>query len=98
MPGQFSGDPNMIDNFRAHEESAESPRGEKLKMPGESGLPKLPMPLPATTLPPDLSGQRSLPNELKEAWTQYMVSGFKRNEQVFQSTLKAFMKPYRLTV
>jgi glucan phosphoethanolaminetransferase (alkaline phosphatase superfamily) len=27
-----------------------------------------------------------------------MVNGFKQNEQMFQSTLKAFMKPYGLTV
>jgi len=83
----------MIENLRADDESAESPRGERLILPGESNLSKLPMPLP-----PELSGQRGLPNELKEAWTQYMVNGFKQNEEMFKSTLEAFMKPYRMTV
>jgi hypothetical protein len=83
----------MIENLRADDESAESPRGERLILPGESNFSKLPMPLPL-----ELSGQRGLPNELKEAWTQYMVNGFKQNEEMFKSTLEAFMKPYRMTV
>jgi hypothetical protein len=50
---------------------------------------KLPLPpTPAGTVPP----------ELQAAWTQYMVGGFKQNEQMFQRTLEAFMKPYRLSV
>jgi hypothetical protein len=54
---------------------------------------KLPLPLP---LPPTSAG--AVPPELKAAWTQYMVGGFKQNAQMFQRTLEAFMKPYRLTV
>ena len=40
----------------------------------------------------------AVPPELQAAWTQYMVGGFKQNEQMFQRTLEAFMKPYRLSV
>jgi hypothetical protein len=47
---------------------------------------------------PDPAAHDPVPQELKTAWTQYMVSGFKQNQQMFASTLKAFMKPYRMTV
>jgi hypothetical protein len=58
-------------------------------MPGDTEPSKLPRPnLPDQNLPP----------ELEAAWTQYMIQGFKQNEQMFQRTLEAFMKPYRLTV
>lgn len=66
---------------------------EQLLLPGASAGSKLPL-----QLPPDPTGQAALSPELKKAWTDYMVNGFKQNEQMFQSTLKAFMKPYRLTV
>jgi hypothetical protein len=83
----------MTDSFRTEEAAVEPRRGEMLVMPGESGLSKLPPPqLPEPT------DQATLPQELKTAWTQYMVNGFKQNEQMFQRTLDAFMKPYRLTV
>jgi signal transduction histidine kinase len=49
--------------------------------------------LPAPEVP-----SQELPSELKTAWTQYMVNGFKQNELMFQSTLEAFMKPYRMTL
>jgi hypothetical protein len=63
---------------------------EKLVLPGDS---KLPLPqLPVTF------GAANVPEELRRAWTQYMISGFKQNQQMFESTLAAFMKPYRLTV
>jgi len=51
--------------------------------------------LPTQQLP-EPTGQ-SVPMELREAWTQYMVNGFRQNERMFQETLAAFMKPYRLT-
>ena len=50
---------------------------------------------------PRLPGSRAdaaLPEELKVAWTEHMVNGFKQNEQMFARTLEAFMTPYRLTV
>jgi hypothetical protein len=86
----------MTDSFQAKEgaaEAAEPLRGEALVMPGASNLSKLPLPQQ-----PEPTGQAALPQELKTAWTQYMVNGFKQNEQMFHSTLEAFMKPYRLTV
>jgi hypothetical protein len=57
-------------------------------VPGESGLSKLPRPTEPT----------GLSKELKAAWTEYMISGFKQNEQMFERTLEAFMKPYWLTL
>jgi hypothetical protein len=62
---------------------------ESLLLPGDS---KLPLPgVPA-------GFDAAVPKELCEAWTQHMISGFKQNQQMFESTLAAFMKPYRLTV
>jgi hypothetical protein len=63
---------------------------DELRMPGEPESSKLPLPGPA--------GQQAVQPELLDAWTHYMISGFKQNEQMFQRTLQAFMKPYRLTV
>lgn len=63
--------------------------GEKPILPGDA-VPKLP--LPVTGKPPEL------PQELVKAWTDYMVNGFRNNEEMFKRTLKAFMKPYHLTV
>lgn len=63
---------------------------ESLVLP-ETG--KLPLPrVPATF------DDQGVPKELRDAWVQHMVSGFKQNQQMFESTLAAFMKPYRLTV
>lgn len=59
-------------------------------MPGEAESAKLPLPVS--------SGQQAMPPELQDAWTHYMINGFKQNEQMFKRTLQAFMKPYRLTV
>lgn len=77
----------MIDPPRGREHEHE--RGQAPTLPGE--VAKLPIPM----VPP---GHASLPPELKAAWTEYMVNGFKQNERMFRSTLDAFMKPYRLTV
>jgi hypothetical protein len=63
--------------------------GEKPILPG-----KVCHKLPLTTggsLP-------QLPDELVKAWTEYMVNGFRNNEEMFKRTLKAFMKPYHLTI
>ncbi|MDD5266646.1 MAG: hypothetical protein PHO08_05905 [Methylococcales bacterium] len=83
----------MTDSYRnrTNEDAAAPMRGQRLVLPGESDASKLP-------LPPDSTAAGTVPEELKAAWTQYMVNGFKQNEQMFQSTLQAFMKPYRLTV
>lgn len=83
----------MTDPLHAKEDAAEPPHGQTLVMPGASDRSKLPPPqLPEST------GQIPLPQELKTAWTQYMVNGFKQNERMFQSTLRAVIKPYWLTV
>jgi ABC-type multidrug transport system fused ATPase/permease subunit len=39
-----------------------------------------------------------VPDELRQAWSKYMINGFKNNEKMFQSTLNAFMKPYNITI
>lgn len=65
-------------------------RGEKLVMPGD-GNAKLPLiPLPGN--------HSAVPPALQEAWTNYMINGFRQNEKMFESTLQGFMKPYRLTI
>jgi hypothetical protein len=80
----------MTDSFHTAETAAEPPGQETLVMPGASQAPKLPLPTDPTA--------GAVPADLRAAWTQYMVNGFEQNEQMFQRTLKAFMKPYRLTV
>jgi hypothetical protein len=82
----------MTNQLRTDEGATVPRRGEKLIMPGESDESKLPIPRI------DPTGAAPVPEALRAAWTQYMVNGFKQNEQMFQSTLQAFMKPYRLTV
>ena len=64
----------------------------RLPMDGESA--KLPLPRP---FPGDAT-DAAVPPELRAAWLEHMVEGFKQNERMFQDTLQAFMKPYRLTV
>jgi hypothetical protein len=76
----------MTDDVRAAEAAAPPPGQEKLVIPGMSNSSKLPLPI-------DPTSAGAVPPELKEAWTQYLVGGFKQNEQMFQRTLKAFMKP-----
>lgn len=67
-------------------------RGESLVMPGD-GVSKLPLvPLPGA------GGTPAVPPALQEAWTNYMINGFRQNQTMFESTQQAFMKPYRLTV
>jgi hypothetical protein len=67
------------------------PGQQRMLVPGDGSGPKLPPPLP-------LPSTTALPQELQEAWVRYMVAGFRQNEQMFKSTLEAFMKPYSLTV
>lgn len=64
----------------------------RLPMDGESA--KLPLPRPW----PGDATDAAVPPELRAAWLEHMVEGFKQNERMFQDTLQAFMKPYRLTV
>jgi hypothetical protein len=63
---------------------------ERMVLPEDSKLPvpRIPASLEAATVP----------DELREAWMQHMINGFKQNQKMFESTLAAFMKPYRLTV
>ena len=83
----------MSESVHTNEGADASRRGEPLVMPGASESAKLPIPLPS-----EWAGRATLPEELKAAWTQHMVNGFKQNEHMFSRTLEAFMKPYRLTV
>lgn len=76
---------------RVNEDAASALRQERLVLPGDPDAAKLPLPIEPTD-----SG--AVPPELKAAWTHYMINGFKQNEQMFRSTLDAFLKPYRLTV
>jgi ABC-type multidrug transport system fused ATPase/permease subunit len=63
------------------------PHNERLVLPEEA---KLPLPRPGN--------MAEVPPELRNAWMQHMINGFQQNQQMFKSTLAAFMKPYRLTV
>lgn len=40
----------------------------------------------------------AVPAELRQAWVEYMINGFKNNEKMFEQTLNAFMKPYNITI
>lgn len=83
----------MNDSQRETASAEISRGGETAVLPGDPGFSKLPI----ATMPGQTGGQ-SMPPELQEAWTQYMVNGFQQNEQMFRRTLDAFMKPYNLTV
>jgi hypothetical protein len=62
---------------------------EDLRLPG-AGAAKLPLlPLP---------GNGEVPEELRRAWTEYMVEGFRQNRVMFDETLRGFTRPYWLTV
>lgn len=55
--------------------------------------------LPGAKLPPPDGGTvTNAPTEIRKAWIDYMVRGFKNNEEMFRRTLEAFMKPYHLTI
>lgn len=76
--------------------------GEERPMPGPTDL-RLPMDgdhakLPLPPSPPPRERDTAAPDELEAAWRAHMVNGFRQNERMFQETLQAFMKPYRLTV
>jgi hypothetical protein len=75
----------------------------------DPGLGEVSLPLPPSQnlqpepekLPPisQVMGQGNpVPAELRQAWNDYMVNGFKHNEEMFQRTLNAFMKPYSITI
>ena len=81
----------MSDPKSASEPTASADgRHETLTFPGDAAVSKLPL--------PSLPANANLPAELRTAWTDYMVRGFKQNELMFRTTLEGFMKPYRLTV
>jgi hypothetical protein len=73
-------------------ETQEDQASLRLLMDGETA--KLPLPRPSAGNATDAA----VPPELQAAWLEHMVKGFKQNERMFQDTLQAFMKPYRLTV
>jgi hypothetical protein len=79
-----------------HHDSSSVMGGKRLIKPGEPpdspGKPKLPLPTNETF------GDSKAPEEVRQAWVDYMVHGFKNNELMFKRTLEAFMKPYHLTV
>ena len=66
--------------------------GEPAVKPGDAtNRPKLPpQPLPETF--------ERVPEEVREAWIEYMVNGFRQNEEMFKRTLAAYMRPYQLTL
>jgi hypothetical protein len=69
--------------------------GEKFKLPVPEEEPvHLPMPGPAPT--PQSSA--AVPEELREAWSNYMRRSFENNETMFKRTLEAFMTPYNITI
>jgi hypothetical protein len=70
--------------------------GVPLVLPGQNSQEPAPSKLPPIS---QVVGQGNpVPQELREAWNQYMAGGFKRNELMFKRTLDAFMKPYNITI
>src|SRR5258708_2521644 len=60
---------------------------EDLRLPEDRAkLPLLPVP-----------GAGEIPEDLRRAWTNYMVEGFRQNQVMFDKTLKGFTNPYWLT-
>jgi len=80
----------MTNHLKMEERPGEPRRAEEIVAPGPAKLP-----LPNPRQPPR---EGDLTEVLRTAWMEYMVNGFKQNERMFQSTLAAFIKPYRLTV
>src|SRR5512136_2693761 len=69
--------------------------GEDPILPGQQNSSSEPAKLPP------VSGQVSneaLRLKLDTAWADYMVTGFRNAETMFQGTLKAYMRPYYITV
>lgn len=63
------------------------------------GLGGEPLIKPAAKLPPPhTESLAGTPEEIRKAWIDYMVNGFRNNEEMFRRTLEAFMKPYHLTI
>lgn len=79
-----------MSNVQALDRQTGSSADEQPVLPGHPGYSKLPMPLPVP------SG--AVPEVLRDAWTRYMVNGFKQNEEMFKNTLRAFTKPYYITI
>jgi len=70
--------------------SFDASHNEPLVLPGGAKLP-----LPRV---PNGAEAAAVPDDLREAWLQHMINGFRQNQRMFESTLAAFMKPYRLTI
>lgn len=70
--------------------------GVPIVLPGQQSQDSEPSKLPPIS---QVVGQGNpVPQELREAWNEYMVDGFKHNELMFKRTLDAFMKPYAITI
>lgn len=83
----------MPEGFSSNPVVREGGLADPLLLPGAAASSKLPLPNA-----PEVTSASAVPPELRDAWVQFMVQGFKQNQQMFRSTLDAFMKPYRLTV
>jgi hypothetical protein len=70
---------------------AETLKKEKPILP-EEAVSKLPL------LPPPGTAGEGVPEALQAAWTNYMIEGFSQNQIMFRKTLRAFTRPYWLTV
>jgi hypothetical protein len=89
--GRFLQRPTGVQRKRAMETSAKKDV-TSTAIVGEKPI------LPGTKLPPPALDTTNVPEDLQKAWINYMVHGFKNNEEMFKRTLHAFMKPYHLTI
>lgn len=89
-------------------------RGEEMISPLSAMFSSMPLPLPDTTKLPPISppstedparlpiptgsNGTNVPAQINQAWIEYMVNGFKNNEEMFRRTLDGFLRPYHLTI
>lgn len=55
-------------------------------------------PPPEMSLPMPRSPSKDIDPDVYKAWTQHLINGFERNNNMFGKLLDAFMRPYWLTV
>jgi ABC-type multidrug transport system fused ATPase/permease subunit len=80
---------------RSVQDLADDLGGETPIKPGQQSSSSQVGKLPLLT---DQVSDEELKLKLSTAWTDYMVNGFKNAEAMFQQTLKAYMRPYYITV
>jgi hypothetical protein len=70
--------------------------GSKPTPLGDNDIPSDPGSQPLSLPPTQIDDK--VPEALQRAWIDYMVKGFKQNEEMFKRTLAAYIQPYYLAI